>query len=194
LPASPLSLLVVLAVLTGCGSEDSSPAPPTSSLPAGARPIGPGPRFHPPLRDGVPIADCRRGGLGAREGVHLELFGDDLVVLFPAGLGTRPPRTMFGGRIERARCYGPVVTIDPTGLVLLRPGTRATVGDVFALWGQPLTAGRAASFRGEVRVYVNGRRVAGEAAAIPLRRHDNIVLEVGPYVAPHARYTFPAGY
>jgi len=26
-----------------------------------------------------------------------------------------------------------------------------------------------------------------------LRRHAEIVLEIGPYVPPHARYTFPPG-
>lgn len=97
---------------------------------------------------------------------------------------------MTGGRIERARCYGPLVTIDPTGLVLVRPGTRATVGDLFALWGRPVGAG----FHGALRAWVNGREVRGPAAAIPLRRHDEIVLEVGGYVVPHGRYTFPPGY
>jgi hypothetical protein len=126
--------------------------------------------------------------------MHLELFGADRVVLFPAGIGTRPPRRLFVGRIEHARCHGPIVTIDPTGLVLLRPGTTATVGDVFALWGQPLSARRAASFHGPVRAYVNGRRTGGSPARIPLRRHDNVVLQVGPYVPPHARYAFPHGF
>jgi hypothetical protein len=86
------------------------------------------------------------------------------------------------------------VSIDPTGLVLLRPGTEATVGDVFALWGRPLGPGQAAAFRGRVRAYVNGRPHPGPPEAIPLRRHDNIVLEVGPYVPPHPRYAFPAGW
>jgi hypothetical protein len=62
---------------------------------------------------------------------------------------------------------------------------------VFALWGQPLGPRRAAGFRGRVRAYVNGRRVDGPAAAIPLGRHDQIVLQVGPYVPPHASYAFP---
>lgn len=134
---------------------------------------------------------CRPGPLGERFGVHLELFGDDRVVLFAPGIGTRPPRKRFAGRISDARCFGPVVTIDPTGLVLLRPGTRATVGDVFALWGQPLGPRRAASFRGRVRAYVNGRRVRTPVGRIPLRRHDQIVLQVGPFVPPHATYQFP---
>lgn len=181
-------LTAVLVALTapGCGGSDPEPF----VLPAGVRPIGPGPRFHPPLVEG-PVPGCRPGPLGERFGVHLELFGDGLVVLFPAGIGTRPPRERHAGRIAGARCFGPIVTIDPTGLVLLRPGTRATVGDVFALWGRPLGPRRAASFRGPVRAYVNGRRVRGPVSEIPLRRHDEIVLEVGAYVPPHADYAFP---
>ena len=31
------------------------------------------------------------------------------------------------------------------------------------------------------------------AAAIPLRRHAVIVLEIGPYVPPDDRYAFPPG-
>lgn len=185
----PFVILLIAVALGGCGSDDEPPF----ELPAGARPIGVGPRFQPPLEEG-PVPDCRRGPLGERFGAHLELFGEDKVVLFPKGIGTRPPRRTLGGRITGARCFGPVVTIDPTGLVLLRPGTRATVGDVFALWGQPLGPRRAAGFRGEVRAYVNGRRVRRPVTDIPLGHHDQIVLQVGPYVPPHAAYTFPGPY
>lgn len=183
-------LLVLLATgaVAGCGQADAP-----FELPPGARPIGAGPRFSPPLKQG-PVADCRRGPLGKRFGAHLELFGANKVVLFAAGIGTRAPRERLGGRITAARCYGPVVTIDPTGLVLLRPGTRATVADVFALWGQPLGPRRAASFRGTVRAYVNGRRVYRPVTSIPLGYHDQIVLQVGPYVPPNAAYTFPEAY
>lgn len=181
------TVLLVSLALPGCGAE------PAFELPAGARPIGAGPRFHPPLKAG-PVPGCRRGPLGERDGAHLELFGDGQVVLFAAGLGTRPPRETLGGRITGAHCFGPLVSIDPTGLVLLRPGVRATVGDVFALWGQPLGRHRAASFRGVVRAYVNGERVSGSPQDIPLRRHDQIVLQVGEFVPPHDAYTFPGPY
>lgn len=184
-----LLILAAAALLTGCG-EASEPA---FTVPAGARPIGAGERFHPRLREG-PVPGCRPGPLGQRVGAHLELFGDDRVVLFAAGIGTRPPRERHAGRITGARCFGPVVTIDPTGLVLLRPGTHATVGDVFDLWGQPLGPRRAASFRGRVRAYVAGRRHRGPVRDIPLTRHAQIVLQVGPYVPPHASYTFPEPY
>jgi hypothetical protein len=183
-----LAVFLLTAALAACGGAQQERS--AFELPAGARPIGAGPRFHPPLRERA-VPGCRPGPLGERAGAHLELFGDGLVVLLPAGIGTRPPRRALAGRIQAAACFGPVVTLDPTGLVLLRPGVRATVGDVFALWGQPLGPRRAASFRGRVRAYVNGRRVDGPAAAIPLERHDQIVLQVGPYVPPHASYAFP---
>jgi hypothetical protein len=185
---------VSVLALAGCG-DDGAHAPhrtATADL-SGVRPIGGAARFHLPVDDTVEVRACRPA-LGERYGVHLELFGEGLVALFPAGIGTRPPRELIGGRIETARCYGPLVTIDPTGLVLLRPGTNATVGDVFDLWGQPLDSGRATAFEGEVRAYVNSDRVTGDPRAIPLRRHDEIVLEVGPFVPPHRTYEFPQGW
>jgi hypothetical protein len=129
--------------------------------------------------------------------VHLEVFAANRVVLIPAGIGTLPPRTVFAGRITAARCYGDVVTVDPTGLLLARPGERLTVATVFRAWGQPLSSRRIASFRAgpghSVSAFVGGRRRPGPPGSIPLTRHAEIVLEVGPYVPPHASYTFPPG-
>jgi hypothetical protein len=89
-----------------------------------------------------------------------------------------------------------VATIDPTGVVLVRPGARLTVGEVFAAWGWPLRARGLLSFRarGQVRAYVDGRRwTRTPPAAIPLTRHAEIVLELGPYVPPHRSFRFPQG-
>jgi hypothetical protein len=182
----------LVAGLAGCGGNVPAPALRGAPLPAGVRPVGAGPRFQPPLSD-RPVRACRPG-LGRRTGAHLELFAQDRVVIVAAGIGTRPPRHTLGGRITGARCYGDLVTIDPTGLILLRPPARSTVGDVFAAWGRPLRPNAMAGFRGAVRAWVGGRRWTGPVAAIPLRRHAEIVLEVGPYVPPHRRYRFPPAY
>jgi hypothetical protein len=186
--------LVVCAV-AGCGSSRSpsvpaSPAPPAALL-AQARPIGRGVRFQPPVT-GRPLGACTRD-LGPRDGVHVELFAANRVVLIAAGVGTRGPRTVSSGRIARAGCYGELLTLDPTGLVLVRSGVRATVGDLFRSWGQPISTHRLASFSGAVRVFVGGRAMHVSPASVPLRRHAEIVLEVGPYVPPHRAYTFPPG-
>jgi hypothetical protein len=129
--------------------------------------------------------------------VHVELFAANRVVLVPAGIGTRPPRRLSEARISSAACYGALVTLDPTGLVLVRAGSRPVLADLFRAWGQPLSSRRLASFSasagGSVSVFVDGRRWAGSPGNVALRPHSEIVLEVGPYVPPHHAYTFPSG-
>jgi len=116
----------------------------------------------------------------------VEIFAVDRVLLLPAGIGTRPPATLLDGRVTRAACYGQLVTLDPTGVVLVRPGARLTLGALFRSWGQPLSPARLASFSPpagtRVTIFVDGRPWPGALAAVPLTRHAEIVLEVGPHV------------
>jgi hypothetical protein len=195
------SVVLVFLVAGGCGgSSRPRPAPEdTSGIPGEllreSRPIGRGPRFQPPVRGSV-TGPCR-APLGRRHGVHVELFAADRVVIVARGIGVRPPLSFSGGRIIGARCYGDVVTLEPTGVVLVRPGTLLHLGDLFRAWGQPLSRRRLASFIApagtEVAVFVNGRRLRAMPQSVPLRSHDEIVLEVGPFVPPHRTYTFPPG-
>ena len=188
---------MLIALLSGCGSSRPSQPPqaPPAALLAEARPIGRGPAFQPPVTGPV-LGRCART-LGSRTGAHVEVFAADRVVLIPAGIGTETPRRFFSGRISRAGCYGELVTVDPTGLVLIRSGARPVLGDLFQSWGQPLTSRRLASFSASggatVRVFVDGRRSRSSPARVPIRPHSEIVLEVGPYVPPHASYAFPRG-
>lgn len=185
-----------LAALTlgGCGAA-APPAPRERAIPAAliaqARPIGRGAAFHPPARGALPGA-CR-SPLGRRDGVHVELFAANRVVLVAAGIGVRGPLAHSGGRITGARCYGNLATLEPTGVVLIRPGARLTLADLFRAWGRPLSARRLLSFRGPVTVFVDGSRRSGAPGAVPLTRHAEIVLEVGPHVPPHPAYHFPPG-
>lgn len=191
------SCLLVAALLSGCGS--SRHATTGSSLPADlvaqSRPIGRAPAFHPPATGPV-LGDCR-GQLGARRGVHVELFAANRVVLIASGIGTRGPRQFSSGRISSARCYGDLVTLEPTGVVLVRRDSALTLSDLFRSWGQPLSSTRLASFsaRAGERVdgFVDGRPWHGPPGRVPLRPHAEIVLEVGPHVPPHRSYTFPPG-
>ncbi|HEX4089359.1 MAG TPA: hypothetical protein VHZ33_11615 [Trebonia sp.] len=165
------------------------------SLLSEARPIGTGPSFTRPASG--PVTGSCRPSLGPRVGVHVEVFAANQVLLLPAGIGARPPWTKLTGRITAARCYGALVTLDPTGLVLVRPGSRLTLADLFRAWGEPLTRTRLTSFRAsagtQVAVFVNGRRWTAGPASVPLARHAEIVLEVGPHVPPHSGYAFPPG-
>jgi hypothetical protein len=189
----------VAAAMAGCGAQTHPAAPVKprragagipASLRAGERPIGRGRRFNPPVTGTVP-GSCRPT-LGPRVAAHVELFGAGRVILIAAGIGTTPPRRSVAGRITSARCFGSLVTLDPTGTVYARPGQRLTLGDLFGAWGQRLSPTRIASFTGRrVRVYVDGHVRRGSPISVPLTEHAEIVLEVGPRVPPHRRFTFP---
>jgi hypothetical protein len=188
-------VLATAAVLAaGCGnsathSERDQGIPP--GLLREMRPIGRGPRFQPPVRGPV-IGACRRS-LGPRFGVHVEVFAANHVVIIPAGVGIGMRLATAPGR-GAARCYGAIVTLQPTGVVLVRAGTTATIGDLFRSWGQPLSATRIASFRGGgVRAFRDGRPSSRPARSIMLARHGEIVIEIGPHVPPHRAFTFPPG-
>lgn len=191
-----LAALCLALLLGACGAStqpDSGTIP--RELERQARPVGRGPGFDLPVSG--PVHGACLAGLDARDGVHVEVFARDRVVLLPAGIGTRPPRRYSSGRISSARCYGDLVTLEPTGVVLVRRGTHVSLDALFRSWGQPLSAGRVAAFPapagGRVTVYVDGQRWGGPPAAVPLRRHAEIVIEVGPHVPPHTSYTFPPG-
>src|SRR5919201_3582426 len=147
-----------------------------------ATPIGVGPRYR---------ADAPRFG------VHVELFANRRVVVVPAGIGVAAPRRRVGAFVRPRGCSYAVRTLGPTGVVEVRRGARLTLGRLFAVWGQPLSATRLAGFstrRGApVRAYVAGRPWQGPPGAIPLTRHAPIVLELGRFVPPHRSFRFRSG-
>lgn len=166
-------------------------------------PIGTGIRYHPgPSGPAVEAAKsvaglaCSRRAR-ARFGVHLELFAKRLVVLVPAGIGVAPPRQTRGPYVLGGRCSYPARTREPTGVVEIEQGKSLRLGQLFALWSQPLSRVRLAGFRttgrGRILAFVGGRPWRGDPRAIPLRRHAEIVLEIGGYVPPHASYRFRKG-
>jgi hypothetical protein len=193
-----LAVLQVLATLL-CGCGAASPHTPSSGIPAAllerARPIGAGARFQPPAA-GAAIGRCTPA-LGARIAVHVEVFAANRVVIVAAGVGARGPLRFSAGQVIGARCYGDLVTLEPTGVVLVRAQARLRLSSLFHAWGQPLSPSRLASFRAprgtHVSVFVDGRRWQRAPGDVPLSAHAEIVLEVGPHVPPHSSYTFPAG-
>lgn len=192
------SAVLVAATIGGCATMSARDTQRTGIPPAllrEARPIGAGPRFHPAAHGPV-IGPCRPV-LGPRRGVHVELFAADRVVVIAGGIGVRGPVHLTAGRISAARCFGALVTLEPTGVILMRPGSALTLGDLFRGWGQPLSPRRAGPFSARqgdrVRVYAAGRRLHGTPEAVSLTAHGEIVVEVGPYVPPHTAYVFPPG-
>jgi hypothetical protein len=128
--------------------------------------------------------------------VHVEVFAEDHVVVVPAGVGVAPPLGTQGAYVSGGSCLYPLHTLEPTGLVLLGPGPTRTLGEFFAVWGQPLgreiVAGFHAPRGGHVAVYIDGVEWRGDPGAAQLFPHAQLTIEVGPHVPPHARYVFPS--
>jgi hypothetical protein len=123
------------------------------------------------------------------------VFARDRAVIIPTGIGARHART-DDGHVLAARCYGRLVTLDPTGVVLTTPSPPSTLAELFSAWGVPLSRTQLAGFHAahdeSVRVYINGHRHSGPPGRIVITHHAEIVLELGPYIRPHFKYTFPA--
>jgi hypothetical protein len=192
--------VAALALITGChGSSQSgaSPSQPgtTTSKPTSAP-------SHPTTWD-APLdtsAAAEKAGLpmlgqemlAVHYHAHLDVIVDGKRVTVPAQLG-----------IDNIRqAISPLHTHDTTGIVHIESAKDIpfTLGQFFTEWGQPLTAqqvGPKTISSGEVlRVYRNGKPVAGDPAALKFQAHDEIAIWVGPSNAtpnvPTA-YKFPAG-
>ena len=190
------SLLIGFAAAGVCAGTSAASAP----IPT---PIGVGSGYQisatsPSVARARPIHGLRCAKTPPRSvSAHVELFANRRVLLVPAGIGIAPPLEVNGAYIRGGRCFYPVRTSDPTGIVQFSASKELTLRDLFAVWGQRLTSTRLASFRarkGErVRGYLAGRRWRGDVPSIPLRRHAQIVLEIGGYVPPHRSFLFPDG-
>jgi len=171
-----------------------APAEPPAPPPVSREPGFVLPAASPAVVDGRVVAGMRCARGRAAGAVHVEIFVNRRVLLLPAGIGLRPPLRRIGSsRLAGGACAYPLSTLDPTGTVFVDRARDRVLGDLFAVWGQRLSARRLLSFAGRVRAFRNGREWRGDPRRVPLARHDSIVLEIGGYVRPHARYLFPAG-
>jgi hypothetical protein len=186
--------LVALAVCAGCGGDNaprtSAGIDPRVAAEQGLIPtrIGAGPEFRPAA--GAPASGCEPGALPGRFRAHLEVFGRKQAVVIPAGIGVGADARHEFGRVVGAGCRAAARTLDPSGVVHFdREDLR--LGDLFAVWDQPLDRARLLSFRGDVSAFVGGRPVTGDPAEIALRDGAQIVLESGGYIPPHPSFRFP---
>ena len=125
---------------------------------------------------------------------HLDLYLNGKHVAVPAnvGIGSNP------------RFYSPLHTHDRSGILHVESTTNTTytLGQFFGVWNVRLSSTCIGAFcaRGgrTLEAFVDGKRVAGNPAEIPLRRHEEIVIAYGtraqlPNRIPSS-YSFPAGY
>jgi hypothetical protein len=99
------------------------------------------------------------------------------------------------GRPASNQCLYWLHTHTPDGVIHIEsPANRTfTLGDFFAIWGQPLSTTRAASaFAKEgskLKVWIDGKPYAGDPTKIPLVAHADIVIEAGPPFRTPPKFT-----
>lgn len=127
--------------------------------------------------------------------VHVGVYVDGIAVKVPAGIGVGKPWGFDNtGFLTNGSCFAWLHTHDTTGVIhIATPGSTAfTLGQLFQVWGQPLSTAGAFDYKGTLAVLVNGRRNDGDPTAIALTPLENIVLELGkpPATPPPSLYNF----
>jgi hypothetical protein len=121
--------------------------------------------------DGIGCTGPGRIAVGGR--AHLDVFADGRRVTVPGGIGVRPTCSYW---LRTTRDDGIVTIASPERRTF-------TLGDLFDIWGAPLTRTRVLAFPvgrdRPVRVFVNGRRVTGDARATRIASGREIALVIG---------------
>jgi hypothetical protein len=151
----------------------------------------------PTPRQGVqqptaPIGDPVAGiSCDAMEGMrihihqHLTLIDHGNAVLIPPNVG-RP--------LIRPCLYW-VHTHTPDGIIHIESPTARTftLGDFFAVWGQPLSRTQAASMKSAkgapLKFWVDGKPYSGDPRKIQLTAHADVVIEAGPPYPTPPKFT-----
>jgi len=113
---------------------------------------------------------------------HLAIFDHGKAVLVPSDIG----------RPVAAGCLYWLHTHTNDGIIHVEsPAFKTfTLGQLFDIWGQPLTATNVAGVKvpkGQIRVYVNGAQYKGDPRKIELAQHTDIAIEAGsPFHDPQA--------
>ena len=144
---------------------------------------------------------CIKGAsdIAYHEHAHVSLFVNGKQIAIPAAIGVtqwKMDQSVGDGFVTGGSCFYGLHTHDATGIIHVEPPTqeRLTLGQLFQLWGQPLSRTNAAGFAGDVTVYVDGVLHQGDLKAIPLFGKQEITLQVGSPLAPIPSYILPAGY
>jgi hypothetical protein len=123
---------------------------------------------------------------------HLSIFMNGTQVALPANIGTMAPTVA-----KPTGCVYPLNTVDETGKIRMDTTTTTsyTLGQFFAIWGQPLTTTNVAGLQGSpVTVYVNAggtlTQYTGDLASLALPPHGEVTIMIGAPLAQIPTYTW----
>jgi hypothetical protein len=199
--------VVVAALLVGTGAYlvlgrggGAGPAPTASPVPSPS--VGPllaaAPSYpsNPPDVNGIRCETMEQVAYHIH--AHLAVLVNRVERPIPEGIGIAPPRVeatpATGPFVSSGSCFYWLHAHTADGIIHIESPTQRkyTLGDWFAIWGQPLNANQVATATGPVIAYVNGRQFFDDPATIPLVNHVLIQLDVGGD-SPPLPFKFPSG-
>jgi hypothetical protein len=214
--ASQFFVLAVssLLLLAGCGGGNDDPAP-VATNPQPVQPSPPPPPAQPApepvLAAGYtdlvagtidsppgwstwlpPANRATVGGVGCL--VNENFHQHSLVSIYKDGVRQGLPENL-----GRGACNYELHTHDVTGVVHIETDVakKFSLGQLFALWNQPLGANGVAGLGAPLRFYVIGNekltRYTGDPAALELVPHGEIVIVSGNAPAVLPKYRWPSG-
>jgi hypothetical protein len=201
------------SVLSGCGGSTGDDPPAPAPAPVPVPPLGPpvvllndiaiGTKYWPDSTNGSGNTD--NGGLGQPvAGIscgkmvenyhvhsHLSIMLNGQPLQVPAQIGIVSRTALSNG------CYYNLHTHDASGKIHAEDAAprRFTLGQVFAIWGQPLSYSNIAGIRGlPVAVYLVDRGVTsvytGDLAEIEIADHRGITIQIGAPVEKLPNYVW----
>ncbi len=124
---------------------------------------------------------------------HLTLIADGVQRAIPLAIGVLNAQVLSGFVVDGS-CFYWFHTHDASGIIHLEAPvtTPLTLGDLFAVWGEPLGRAGVAGFQGTVTAFVDTTRYDGDLGSLVLTSHQQITLVVGTVPAHLPTYIFPS--
>jgi hypothetical protein len=184
-----LIALLITSGRDGSGGPSTDVATATISGPPGPEGI--------PLEVGTPLAGLEAAPTGhTLDGIqcngmeqvayhvhtHLTVYVDGQLRPIPGGVGVVTPvpqQTADGPFYSATTCYYWLHTHAQDGIIHIESPTKATytLGQFFAIWGQPITASQVGPANGTLTVFVDGAQYQGDPAGIVLSSYEDIQID-----------------
>lgn len=200
-------LLASFIALIACSGD--------SKLPSG--PGGPtGPAFSAPIAIAIgqmigastyAVGDSVVGGQGQTvQGIacdgstpvqhihaHVTIIAGGVQRAIPLAIGAVGTE-VISNFVVNAHCFYWLHTHDASGFVHVEApvSTAFTLGEFFAIWGEPLSRSNVAGFQGTVVAYVDSTRYEGDLSTLVFLERQQITLIVGTVPDTIPVYAFPS--
>ncbi len=199
-----LLLIVAMGLAAACSSDSAT------------KPLPIGPTFSAPITIAIgqnvgqatfAAGDSSAGGQGQTiQGIpcdsstparhvhtHLTLIANGVQRAIPLAIGVQGA-VVIQNFVVAGTCFYWLHTHDASGIIHLEAPvtTPLTLGQFFAIWGEPLSRSNIAGFAGTITAYVDSTRYDGDLGALPIESHQQITLIVGTVPAEIPIYAFPS--